>query len=107
MRPVRHTGRWTKPQPDPTWWTAGSIEGRALREALRCRDVTAVFRYLKAQGWSRAAMAAATGISETRVRKVIRGRQKITSYDVLERIAEGLDIERGLMGLAYSGDRPM
>ena len=90
---------------DPGWWVEEWFDGRPLREALRCRDVGVVFRFLKTRGWSRAAIAAATGLSETRVREVIHGRQRVTSYEVLERIAEGLAIGRGLMGLAYS-DRP-
>jgi transcriptional regulator with XRE-family HTH domain len=63
--------------------------------------VGTIFRFLRARGWSRAAIAAATGLSETRVRAVSQGKQQITSYEVLERIAEGLRIERGLMGLGY------
>jgi len=60
-----------------------------------------VFRFLRSRGFSRAAIAAATGLSETRVRSVAQGRQQITSYEVLERIAAGLGIPRGSLGLAY------
>ncbi|MEJ3751038.1 hypothetical protein WEI85_48485 [Actinomycetes bacterium KLBMP 9797] len=66
----------------------------------------ALFRFLKTRGWSRAALAAATGLTETRVRAVAQGKQQITSYDVLERIASGLKIERGLLGLAYIKPTP-
>ena len=72
-----------------------------MRDVLKERDVGAVFRFLKARGWSRAAIASATGLTETRVRAISQGKQQIASYEVLERIAEGLRIERGLIGLAF------
>ena len=76
-----------------------------MREILRERDFSAVFGFLVRHGWSRTSITAATGLSETRVRAVLQGKQRITSYEVLERIADGLLIERGLPGLAY-GDQP-
>ncbi|MEJ3745541.1 helix-turn-helix transcriptional regulator [Actinomycetes bacterium KLBMP 9797] len=85
-----------------SWWTDGIFEGRSIREVLAARDIGGVFRFLKTRGWSRAAIAGAAGLSETRVRSVAQGKQQIASYDVLERIAAGLDIERGLLGLAYT-----
>lgn len=86
---------------DPAWWTTATFDGRPMREILRCRDVGAVFRFLASRGWSRSRIGAATGLSETRVRAIARGDQQISSYEVLERIAEGLRIDRGLVGLAY------
>ncbi|MEV6515015.1 helix-turn-helix domain-containing protein [Micromonospora chalcea] len=88
-------------QTDPSWWIDGHLGGRSLAELLRQRDIGSLFRFLKSRGWSQAAIAAATGTTENQVRAVIQGRQRVTSYDVLERIAERLDIPRGLMGLAY------
>jgi transcriptional regulator with XRE-family HTH domain len=82
-------------------WATATFRGRPLIEALAERDITTLFAFLSARGWSRASLAAATGLSETRVRSVLQGRQQVTSYLVLERIAEGLGIDRGLMGLAY------
>lgn len=73
-----------------------------MPDILRERDMAAVFRFLSARGWSRAALAAATGLSETRVRGVVQGKQRIASYEVLERIADGLRIDRGLLGVAYT-----
>jgi transcriptional regulator with XRE-family HTH domain len=89
-------------QIDPAWWTSSTYEGRPMREILRRRDIAAVFGFLASRGWSRAAIAAATGLSESRVRGIRQGRQQITSYEVLERIADGLGIQRGLIGLAYT-----
>lgn len=88
-------------QADPNWWIDGHFGGRSLADSLRQRDIGSLFRFLKSRGWSQAAIAAATGTTENQVRAVIQGRQRVTSYDVLERIAERLDIPRGLMGLAY------
>jgi hypothetical protein len=64
---------------DPAWWTTCSYEGQPMREILRRRDISAVFGFLASRGWSRAAIAAATGLSESRVRGVRQGRQQITS----------------------------
>ncbi|GAA1801545.1 hypothetical protein GCM10009682_24360 [Luedemannella flava] len=94
MMPVR--------RPDPSWWAHETWDGQPLRNALRARDLAPVFGFLAARGWSRASIAAATGLSENRVRGIAQRRQRITSYEVLERVAEGLRVERGLMGLAYT-----
>src|SRR4051812_47142770 len=89
---------------DPAWWRSGALNARPMPTYLRERDFGAVFRFLRARGWSRASIAAATGLSETRVREISTGRQRVTSYEVLERLADGLQIERGLVGLAYEPD---
>ncbi|GLI03894.1 helix-turn-helix domain-containing protein [Phytohabitans aurantiacus] len=88
-------------QAEASWWTDGVFDGRPVYQFLAARDIGAIFRFLKTRGWSRAAIAAATGLTETRVRAIARGSQQITSYQVLERIAAGLKIERGMLGLAY------
>jgi transcriptional regulator with XRE-family HTH domain len=104
----------TRATVDPHWWATASYNGRSIREILRTRvhplkpeilrtrDIAGLFGFLSSRGWSRSAIAAATGLSETRVREVRQGKQQITSYEVLERIADGFNIERGLMGLAYT-----
>ncbi len=91
----------TLTQPNPAWWQSGMFEGRSMRQILRQRDMACLFRFLKNHGWSRAAIAAATGLSETRVRQICQGRQQVTSYEVFERVALGLRIDRGLLGLGY------
>lgn len=88
---------------DPSWWRSGTFQGQNLRTALAKRDVTTVFGFLRSRGWSRSTVAAATGLSESRVREIAQGKRIVTSYDVLERIATGLRIDRELMGLGYSG----
>lgn len=92
-------------QIDPLWWYSASVDGRPMPEVLAARDVGAVFRFLRGRGWSRMALSAATGMSETRVRAVASGKQQVRTYEVLERVAVGLAIPRGAMGLAYTNGR--
>lgn len=74
------------------------------REALRTRNVAALFRFVQAYtGASQARLAAATGTSQGRVNEIINGRRVVTALDVYERIADGLgmpDDARALLGLA-------
>src|SRR4051794_1899499 len=88
-------------QVDHGWWTSGAFESRPMLEILHARDVGALFRFLSSRGWSRAAISGACGLSENRVRALINGQQLVTSFEVLERVADGLGIDRGLVGLAY------
>jgi transcriptional regulator with XRE-family HTH domain len=85
---------------DPCWWETASFDGKPVSGFLAERDVSAVLRFLRARGFSRARLAALTGLSETRVRQISQGRQRVTSYEVLERIADGLSIPRPQLGLA-------
>src|SRR4051812_19878796 len=85
---------------DPQWWDTAVFEGQPLVEHLAARDVSALLRFLRTRGFSRARLAAMTGLSETRVRQISQGRQRVTSYEVLERIADGLSIPRPRLGLA-------
>lgn len=89
---------------DPAWWRSAAYDTRPLFAYLRERDFGAIFRFLRSRGWSRSTIAAATGLSETRVREISLDRQRVTSYEVLERIAVGLHIDRGLLGIAYGTD---
>jgi transcriptional regulator with XRE-family HTH domain len=89
---------------DPRWWDQGFLDGQPVRDILAERDIGRLFRFLNRRGFSRAAIAALTGVSETRVRQIWSSRQQVSSYDVLERIAGGLHIPRGYLGLAYAGD---
>jgi transcriptional regulator with XRE-family HTH domain len=47
-------------------------------------------------------LAELVGQSQSEVSEIIKGRQ-VRSYDVLVRIAEGLEVSRSAMGLAYAG----
>ena len=85
---------------DIRWWETASFEGRPISAFLAERDISAVLRFLRTRGFSRARLAALTGLSETRVRQISQGRQRVTSYEVLERIAHGLGVPRSYLGLS-------
>jgi transcriptional regulator with XRE-family HTH domain len=78
----------------------GTPEGlRALAE----RDVTAIYRLLNEAGVPQRDIATMTGQSQSDVSEILNGRT-VMAYAVLVKIAEGLDIPRGFMGLAYNED---
>jgi transcriptional regulator with XRE-family HTH domain len=91
---------------DPDWWATAFLDGKRISDRLAERDVTAILRFLRIRGFSRARLAALTGLSETRVRQISQGRQRVTSYEVLGRIADGLSIPRLRLGLAANPDSP-
>ncbi|MBB3049575.1 transcriptional regulator with XRE-family HTH domain [Prauserella isguenensis] len=75
-------------------------EGDEMRDALSVRNVSEVYRQLRKHGVSQRQIAAMTGQSQSEVSEILKGRQ-VMAYDVLARIAAGLGIPRGYMGLAY------
>ncbi|MGK5632007.1 helix-turn-helix domain-containing protein [Streptomyces sp. URMC 123] len=87
----------------PAW----AWERAEVRQALLARDVGAVFRYAqKYTGASQGRIAAAAGLTQSRVNEIINGRRAVSRLDVYERIANGLgmpDEARGLLGLAARG----
>lgn len=87
------------PQLDPQWWTSGVYDGRPLRECLAVHDIRSLFLFLRTRGHSVRAIARLCGMSESRVREIRDGRRQVTTHDVLVRIADGLGIERGLLGV--------
>lgn len=70
-----------------------------VRAALRSRDVPALYRLLIEFGASEADIAERTGQPVAEVSAVLAGRP-VTSYDALARLADGLGIPRGLLGMA-------
>jgi len=84
--------------PDQALW-----ERPEMRAVLAARDVTRMYRLLQRQGYSQQRIAAMTGQSQPQVSAIIHGR-RIMAYDVLSRIADGLNIPRGYLGLAYTGN---
>jgi helix-turn-helix protein len=89
----------TDPLPSWLWHEPPMI--RALAE----RDMAAVFGLLQEYGLSQRSIAARTGQSQSEISEVISGR-RIVSYDVLVRIADGLAVCRGYLGLAYYAPIP-
>ncbi|MGH3832646.1 MAG: helix-turn-helix domain-containing protein [Pseudonocardiaceae bacterium] len=80
---------------------AALLTGPAARDALARRDIAAVFRILRDAGVTQARIARATGQRESEVSEILSGRQ-VQSVAVLERIADGLGVPRGWLGLAFS-----
>ncbi|MCA1705546.1 MAG: helix-turn-helix domain-containing protein, partial [Actinobacteria bacterium] len=72
----------------------------AARRALTERDITTVYRLLTQADISQRQIALMTGQSQSEVSEVLKGR-RVMAYDVLVRIAQGLDVPRAWMGLAY------
>ncbi|GAA1260514.1 helix-turn-helix transcriptional regulator [Sphaerisporangium rubeum] len=75
-------------------------ERPAMRRALAERDMAAVYLMLQRNGVSQRRLAALTGQSQSEISEILNGRQ-VMAYDVLVRIADGLGVPRGYMGLAY------
>lgn len=81
---------------DPRLW-----DHPAMRIALARHDITEVYRLLGAAGVSQRRIAALTGQNQSEISDIGHGRQ-VQAYDLLARIADGLGIPRGHVGLAYS-----
>lgn len=75
-------------------------ERREMRAALARRDLKQVYELLQRAGVSQRSIARRTAQSPSEVYEILRGRQ-VLAHDVLVRIADGLGVPRGYMGLAY------
>jgi hypothetical protein len=93
-----NTADWRPEPPDPAEWHRPEI-----RSALLCRDVRAIYRHLQRFGYSQQRIAALAGQSQPEVSSILSGR-RVTAYDVLARIADGLRIPRGYLRMAYTAD---
>jgi transcriptional regulator with XRE-family HTH domain len=71
-----------------------------MRAALAARDIAGVFKLLQRTGVSQRHIAALTAQSQSEISEILAGRQ-VSSYDLLLRIADGLGVPRGSLGLAY------
>jgi transcriptional regulator with XRE-family HTH domain len=71
-----------------------------MRRLLAEHDIGGVYRLLHRHGVSQRAIAARTGQSQSEISEILAGR-RVHSYEVLLRIAEGLEIPRGWMGLDF------
>lgn len=71
-----------------------------MRAALAAHDIGTVFRLLGGIGYSQQAIGVLTGHSQPEVSGITRGR-RVRSYAVLARIATGLGIPPGYLGLAW------
>ena len=80
--------------------TPEAWEDQEMRSALAAREVSTIYKLLRRKGVSQRQIAAMTGQSQSEVSEILKGRQ-VMAYDVLLRIADGLGVPRGYMGLAY------
>jgi transcriptional regulator with XRE-family HTH domain len=75
-----------------------------VRDALRARDMAALFKAVQQySGSSQTRIARATGLLQGRVSEIINGTRKVTTLELFERIANGVqmpDDARMLLGLA-------
>jgi transcriptional regulator with XRE-family HTH domain len=81
---------------------AALLDRRDFRQAVRTRDFGMAFRLLRQhQGTTQAQIAAATGLTQGRISKLMSDPQmRVMHIDVIERIADGLQIPGALVGLA-------
>ncbi len=85
-----------RPPLDPRLWQRDDV-----RQLLGIRDIAALYRLLGEEaGISQRQIAELVGQSQSEVSEIVKGR-RVTSYDLLERIAVRLGIPRDLMGLSY------
>src|SRR5256714_8173570 len=94
---MNSTGSQSPPIPPEEW------EKPEMRSALAAREVSTVYRLLRRTGVSQRQIAAMTGQSQSEVSEILKGRQ-VMAYDVLCRIADGLGVPRGYLGLAYDSE---
>ncbi|GGM29379.1 hypothetical protein GCM10011608_12550 [Micromonospora sonchi] len=78
----------------------GLLDDPTIVQALTTRTFSVVFSAAKAAGLSYNAIATATGIKPERVSLIAHGKATITGIDTVERIADGLHIPGGMLGLA-------
>jgi hypothetical protein len=75
-----------------------------VRDALRSRDMAALFKAVQQySGASQTRIGRATGLLQGRVSEIIAGTRKVTTLELFERIADGVqmpDDARMLLGLA-------
>jgi transcriptional regulator with XRE-family HTH domain len=95
------TDNWKRDrvEPDASCSLGFDLDDPAVRKACAARDIPAIFRRMGACGLSQRQLARRVGMSESEVSEILAGRT-VKSYDVFVRIAEGLAIPRGMMGLA-------
>ncbi len=90
--------------PDAAWHRA------EVRDAAAARDIPALLRYAQHYtGASQGRLAVAFDMTQSRVNEIINRRRAVTTLDVFERIASGLEMPddvRMLLGLAPLGPTP-
>lgn len=72
-----------------------------MYHACVSRDITALFRAVVAAGMRHRELAELVGMGQSEISEILAGR-RVSSYEVLLRVADGLGVKRGIMGLAYT-----
>jgi hypothetical protein len=76
-----------------------------VRIVLANRDIRALYEFLQRYGISQRLIAVMTEQAQSEISDILgRTGRRVTSYDLLVRIAEGLRVPRGWMGLAYDDE---
>jgi transcriptional regulator with XRE-family HTH domain len=71
-----------------------------MLKACTERDISAIFRFLRDGGMTQRELAVLVRMNQSEVSAIISGRQ-VQAYHVLIRVADGLGIPRGMMGLGW------
>lgn len=71
-----------------------------MLKACAERDISTIFRFLCDGGMTQRELAVLVRMNQSEVSAIINGRQ-VRAYDVLVRVADGLGIPRGMMGLGW------
>jgi transcriptional regulator with XRE-family HTH domain len=71
----------------------------AVREACASRDIGTIFRFLLDGGMTQRDLAVLVQMNQSEVSAILTGR-RVVAYNVLVRVADGLGIPRGMIGLA-------
>jgi hypothetical protein len=104
IQPDRAVRRAIRDEQRRLWWhrpiEREALKGEEMRRKLAERDIAGVYELLQHRGISQRRIAAQTGQSQSEISEILAGRH-VRSYDVLVRIAQGLGVPRGHMGLAY------
>ncbi|MBV9140413.1 MAG: helix-turn-helix transcriptional regulator [Pseudonocardiales bacterium] len=82
------------------------FDDETVRAALAARDVGTVYRLLQRIGVTQRRIAALTGQSQSEVNEILRQGRQVLNVLVLERIADGLGVPRGWLGVGYGEGAP-
>ncbi|WP_045875077.1 helix-turn-helix transcriptional regulator [Pseudofrankia sp. DC12] len=90
------TPRSPRPVTPPDFWQRPEVT-----EALARRDIGALLKtYQRWTGATQTQIATLCEVPQSHISHILRGKRQVTSLDMYERFANGLDIPRALLGLA-------
>lgn len=91
------------PAPEgPRELPAALLRDPDMVRACRIRDFSAIFHLVRRRaGIYLSRIAALCGMTPSRVGEIMSGRRKLAHIDVIERVADGLRIPGGMLGLAH------